>query len=65
MFKDIFHQVSGIDNFPIIIMLFCFAFFIGVIFFAFRLDKEYVSHMENLPLDDAGNSNNHGSNKNG
>ncbi len=65
MFKDIFHQINGINDFPIIIMLFCFAFFVGVIFFALKMDKEFVNHMSNLPLEDANGSNNHGGSENG
>ena len=65
MFKDIFQQINGINDFPIIVMLFCFAFFIGVIFFALRMNKEYVNHMKNLPLEDTDGSYNHGGRENG
>jgi hypothetical protein len=51
MFRNIFSHIAGIEIYPILTLLFFFSFFIAVAFMAFKLDKNFVSYMGNLPLE--------------
>ncbi len=52
MFKYYFEQVQGIEIWPIISLTIFFSFFIGLLIWAFKADKKYISEMENLPIED-------------
>jgi len=51
MFRNIFGQVQGIEIYPILTLLFFFAFFVSVLIMVLRLDKKFVNYMGNLPLE--------------
>lgn len=51
MFRNIFGQIEGIEIYPILTLLFFFAFFVSVLFMVFRLDKKFANYMGNLPLE--------------
>ena len=51
MFRNIFGQIQGIEIYPILTLLFFFAFFVSVLIMVFRLDKKFVNYMGNLPLE--------------
>ncbi|QQS36842.1 MAG: cbb3-type cytochrome c oxidase subunit 3 [Ignavibacteriales bacterium] len=51
MYKNILVSIEGIDIFPIISMILFFVFFIGLIIWVLRIDKNYIKEMENIPLD--------------
>ncbi len=62
MIRQVLEGIEGVSIYPIIsLVLFC-ALFIGVVYWVVRADKNYLKHMEELPLD---SSNNTGENKNG
>ncbi len=61
MFRQIFEHIEGIIYLPIFSLLFFFIFFLGVLFFALRLDKRFVTYMGNLPLESDKNINNYNS----
>lgn len=52
MFRNLFSQMSEINNFPIAVMIFFFLFFIGVIVMTFMFDKKTENIMSNIPLED-------------
>ncbi len=52
MFRNLFSQMSEINNFPIAVMIFFFLFFIGVIVMAFLFDKKTENIMSHIPLED-------------
>lgn len=60
MFKLILENVEGIIYLPIFSLIFFFVFFIGVLIFAFRLNKGLENHLANLPLEN-NNINNYNS----
>ncbi|MBN1407108.1 MAG: CcoQ/FixQ family Cbb3-type cytochrome c oxidase assembly chaperone [Calditrichaceae bacterium] len=51
MFSEIMSTISGITIFPIITTIIFFLIFIGIVIWAFRADKSYISKMSELPLD--------------
>lgn len=51
MFRNLFSQISEINTFPIIVMIFFFLFFVGVIVMAYLLDKKTEETMSNMPLE--------------
>lgn len=55
MFKDILQNVEGINTLPIFMLIFCFVFFLGVLFIVYRMDKKYASYMSQMPLIDSEN----------
>ncbi len=55
------HYISSIENigiYPIITMVLFLAVFIGAVVWIFTRDKEYISELENIPLDNDNFSNN-------
>jgi cytochrome c oxidase cbb3-type subunit 3 len=40
-----------VEIFPIIVLLLFFSIFMGMIIWIIRMDKKYVTKMENMPLD--------------
>ena len=50
MYKAILENISGIEIWPVIGLIIFFTFFTGVLIWAFRMKKEDVAHMANLPL---------------
>jgi cytochrome c oxidase cbb3-type subunit IV len=53
MLKFIKHHMSveGIEIFPLISFLLFFAFFVIVLIYVFRKDKQHIQEMSNLPLE--------------
>lgn len=46
-----FESISGIEIYPIISFLIFFTFFIVVTFMAFKMDKDHVKDLSNMPLE--------------
>ena len=51
MFSHYLTDIEGIATYPIVSLLLFVPFFIGVVVFAFRMNKEHVDKMSRLPLD--------------
>lgn len=52
MFKYYFEQVHNVEVWPIISLIIFFVFFVGLIGYVWMMRKDYVEHMEELPLSD-------------
>lgn len=52
MFKYYFEQVHNVEVWPIISLVIFFAFFVGLVAYVWRMRKDYVKHMGDLPLSD-------------
>ena len=52
MIKNVIETLGGIDVYGVISICFFFAFFTGMLVWAFRLKKSYLNSMRELPLDD-------------
>lgn len=51
MFSEHLSKIEGIEIYPIISMIIFIGLFLFTLVWVFRLDKKYISKMENLPLD--------------
>ncbi len=51
MLSEHISRIEGIAVYPIISLLIFSVFFIVTIVWVFRLDKKYLTRMENLPLE--------------
>ncbi len=51
MYKEILQSVEGIGIYPIISLLVFFIFFVVLILWVFKADKNYLNRMKMLPLD--------------
>ncbi len=52
MFKHYFEQVNNVAIWPIISLTIFFVFFLGLVIYVTRIRKDYIKHMEDLPLRD-------------
>ena len=51
MIKNILSHIGGIENFGIISLCLFFAFFTGMLIWAFTLKKPYLKHMAGAALE--------------
>ncbi|MCU0355012.1 MAG: hypothetical protein MUD08_14930 [Cytophagales bacterium] len=52
MFKQFIQKVAGADVYLTASLLIFFAFFIGMALWLIFVDKKYVQHMKNLPVEE-------------
>ncbi len=52
MFKNLYNNLDNVAIFPIMAMLLFMAFFIGVIYYSYKMKKNTVDYISSLPLDD-------------
>jgi len=52
MYSQYFEGIKNVEVGPIISLILFVLFFIGVIIWIFRLDKDFIERMKNMPLDD-------------
>jgi cytochrome c oxidase cbb3-type subunit IV len=57
MYKEVLQSIDGIGVYPIISLLVFVIFFTMVIIKYFKIDKNYLNEMKNLPLDSDEKSN--------
>ena len=57
--RNIFHNMNGIEIFGIISVCLFFVFFTGMLLWASRLKKIYLTSMQDLPLDGGEKNSNH------
>lgn len=50
MYKDYLQSIEGVEVYAIISMIIFITFFIGIIIWLFKVDKQYIKKMEELPL---------------
>ncbi|MEI6311923.1 MAG: CcoQ/FixQ family Cbb3-type cytochrome c oxidase assembly chaperone [Bacteroidota bacterium] len=54
-FSTYLTHITGVKIYPIISLLIFVVFFVLVIFWMYRLDKNEIARIENLPFDDQKN----------
>lgn len=52
MFKHYFEGAENIEVGPVISLIMFFVFFIGLLYWVFKVDKNFIKKMEDMPLDD-------------
>ena len=55
MFKEVLQSIEGIEFYTIVSMLILILFFIGMILWLVKVDKKYIKHMSELPLNENNN----------
>lgn len=51
MIRDVLQSVDGISLYPIISLIIFVLFFIVMVIWMIRVDKNYINKMKNLPLE--------------
>ena len=49
--KHYMESIAGIEVYPLISLCIFFVFFIGLIYYVVKMNKNYVETMESLPLE--------------
>jgi cytochrome c oxidase cbb3-type subunit IV len=52
MKKEILSSIENIEIYPIISLLIFVIFFVGMFIWVITVDKKYVDHMKEMPLND-------------
>ncbi len=52
MIRSVLENIKGIEIWPVIALLLFFGAFLAIIVHLFKMDKQHISHMEGLPLED-------------
>jgi hypothetical protein len=52
MYKNVLQTIENIEIWPIISLIIFFIFFLGVLIYIIRVDKNYIKRMKEMPLDD-------------
>ena len=52
MYKEVLDKISGIGLYGVVSILIFFAFFTGMLVWAFALKENYLNTMGSLPLED-------------
>lgn len=50
--KNTAEKITGIEIYPIISFLIFFTFFVGMLWYVFKKDKNYINQVSNLPLEE-------------
>lgn len=53
MYKNVLQSIDNIAIWPVISFVIFFLFFIGLLWWVFTTDKQFINVMKNLPLDNA------------
>jgi cbb3-type cytochrome oxidase subunit 3 len=53
MYKNILQSIDNIEIWPIISFVIFFAFFIGLLWWVFTRDKEFIAKMKRMPIQES------------
>jgi cytochrome c oxidase cbb3-type subunit 4 len=54
MYKNILQSIDNIAIWPVVSFVIFFAFFIGLLWWVFSVDKTFIAKMKQLPIDSEG-----------
>jgi cytochrome c oxidase cbb3-type subunit 4 len=52
MYKEVLRSIDNIAIWPVISFVIFFSFFIGLLWFTFKADKNFIKRMSNMPIED-------------
>lgn len=58
MISNYLSSIEDVGIYPIITLILFFTVFVGVVIWIFTRDKEYITELENIPLDKKNSTNN-------
>lgn len=53
MYKDVLQSITNIEIWPIISFIIFFVFFLGLLWWVFKVDKKFIAEMASMPLRDS------------
>lgn len=53
MYKNVLQNIANIEIWPIISFVIFFVFFLGLLWWVFKVDKKFIAEMAALPLKDS------------
>jgi cbb3-type cytochrome oxidase subunit 3 len=57
MIRNLLQSIEGVEIYPLISLVVFIIFFMVILVWMFRIDKNYIKEMEQLPLDSNNNRN--------
>ena len=60
MIRNVLEHIQGLEIWPVIALLLFFGAFLSIIYQLFRMDRDHLRHMEELPLEKDFNHSNNG-----
>jgi cytochrome c oxidase cbb3-type subunit IV len=52
MYKNVLQAIENIEIWPMISLIIFFLFFLGVLIYIIRVDKDFIKRMKEMPLDE-------------
>jgi cytochrome c oxidase cbb3-type subunit 4 len=52
MYKEVLRSIDNIAIWPVISFVIFFLFFLGLLWWTFSVDKNFIARMSNMPMDD-------------
>jgi cbb3-type cytochrome oxidase subunit 3 len=52
MYKNVLQGIENIAIWPVISFVIFFLFFIGLLWYVYTADKDYINRMKKIPMDD-------------
>ena len=56
MYKNVLQSIQDIEIWPIISLVLFFIVFVSMLIFVFKIKKQYIDEVKNLPLDEGSES---------
>ena len=53
MYKNVLQNIENIQVWPVISFVIFFLFFLCLLWWVFKADKDYIENMRSLPIDDS------------
>ena len=57
MIRNLLQSIEGVEIYPLISLVVFIIFFVVILVWMFKIDKNYIKEMEQLPLDSINNRN--------
>ena len=57
MIRNLLQSIEGVEIYPLISLVVFIIFFVVILVWMFKIDKNYIKEMEKLPLDSNNNRN--------
>ncbi len=57
MIRNLLQSIEGVEIYPLISLIVFIIFFVVILVWMFKIDKNYIKEMEQLPLDSNNNRN--------
>jgi hypothetical protein len=59
MYKNILQSIENIEIWPVISFIIFFVFFLGLLWWVFTRDKDFITRMKEMPIQDPDNKEQH------